>query len=137
MTLTLREMVTSARSQAHEISPVEAAQADNNAELNLIVDVREPAEYQEGHLPRAVNIPRGILELRADPASPTADPALSSDRTARILVYCTKGPGARSLLAAQTLRGMGYDRVEVLGGGLMAWAEAGLPVDTNIERAKG
>jgi 3-mercaptopyruvate sulfurtransferase SseA len=32
---------------------------------------------------------------------------------------------------------MGYDRVEVLGGGLMAWAEAGLPVDTNIERAKG
>ena len=136
MALTLREMVASARSQAHEISPVEAAQADDNAELNLIVDVREPAEYQEGHLPRAVNIPRGILELRADPTSPTADPELSSDRTARILVYCTKGPGARSLLAAQTLRGMGYDRVEVLGGGLMAWAEAGLPVDTNIERAK-
>ena len=137
MALTLREMVTSARSQAHEISPVEAAQADDNAELNLIVDVREPAEYHEGHLPRAVNIPRGILELRADPTSSTADPELSSDRSARILVYCTKGPGARSLLAAQTLRGMGYDRVEVLGGGLMAWAEAGLPVDTNIERGKG
>lgn len=137
MALTLREMVTSARSQAHEISPVEAAQADDNAELNLIVDVREPAEYHEGHLPRAVNIPRGILELRADPTSSTADPELSSDRSARILVYCTKGPGARSLLAAQTLRGMGYDRVEVLGGGLMAWAEAGLPVDRDIEPAKG
>lgn len=136
MTLTLREMIASARSQSHEISPAEAAQADNDAELSLIVDVREPAEYQEGHLPRAVNIPRGVLELRADPASPTADTALSSDRTARILLYCTKGPGARSLLAAQTLRGMGYDHVEVLGGGLMAWSEAGLPVESNIERAK-
>lgn len=88
MTLTLRKMIASARSQSREISPLEAAQADNDAELNLIVDVREPAEYQEGHLPRAVNIPRGVLELRADPASPTADAALSSDRTARILLYC-------------------------------------------------
>jgi rhodanese-related sulfurtransferase len=136
MTLTLREMVASARSQSNEISPVEAAQAGDNAELNLIVDVREPAEYQEGHLPRAVNIPRGLLELRADPASPSADPALSSDRTARILLYCTKGPGARSLLAAQTLRGMGYDHVEVLGGGLTAWMEAGLPVESNVERTE-
>ncbi len=47
-----------------------------------------------------------------------ADPALSSDRTARIL------------------RDVGYDRVEVLGGGLTAWAQAGLPVESNIERAK-
>jgi rhodanese-related sulfurtransferase len=133
MALTLREMVASARSQADEISPVQAAQAGDRAELDLIVDVREPAEYEEGHLPRAINIPRGVLELRADPASPTADPALSADRTARILVYCTKGPGARSLLAAQTLEGMGYERVEVLGGGLMAWAEAGLPVEARAQ----
>jgi rhodanese-related sulfurtransferase len=130
MALTLREMVASARVEAKEISPAEAAHADKNAELGLIVDVREPAEYGEGHLPSAVNIPRGVLELRADPTSPGADPALSGDLAARILVYCTKGPGARSLLAAQTLRGMGYEHVEVLGGGLMAWAEAGLPVAT-------
>lgn len=135
MALTLREMIADARSEAREISPAEAAKADNYAELDLIVDVREPAEYGEGHLPGAINIPRGVLELRADPASPTADPALSADRTARILVYCTKGPGARSLLSAQTLKGMGYEHVEVLGGGLMAWAEAGLPVDTEIQTA--
>lgn len=133
MALTLREMVAGARSEAREISPAQAAQADNDAELDLIVDVREPGEYGEGHLPRAINIPRGLLELRADPASPAADPALSADRTARILVYCTKGPGARSLLAAQTLKGMGYEHVEVLGGGLTAWAEAGLPVDTETQ----
>jgi rhodanese-related sulfurtransferase len=135
MALTLREMVASARSQAQEISPVQAARAGNDAELDVIVDVREPAEYGEGHLPRAVNIPRGVLELRADPASPTADRALSADRAARILVYCTKAPSARSLLAARTLKGMGYERVEVLGGGLIAWAEAGLPVETEIQPA--
>lgn len=129
MSRTLAEMVAAARSQAREITPVEAAQADNNSELALIVDVREPGEYEQSHVPRAVNIPRGLLELRADPTSPAADSALSADQSARILVYCTKGPGARSLLAAQTLSGMGYERVEVLGGGLNAWAEAGLPVE--------
>jgi rhodanese-related sulfurtransferase len=80
----------------------------------------------------ALNIPRGLLEIRADPASPAHDAALTADRSARILVYCTKGPGARSLLAAQTLASMGYERVEVLGGGLVAWAEAGLPVESEV-----
>ena len=135
MALTLREMVLNARSQVQEISPAQAAHADNQAELDLIVDVREPAEYEESHLPRAINIPRGLLEIRADPAAPAADPTLSADPRARILVYCTKGPGARSLLAAQTLKGMGYERVEVLEGGLMAWAEAGLPVEAQTQPA--
>jgi rhodanese-related sulfurtransferase len=129
MSLTLAEMVASARAGTPEISPAEAAEAESNRELGLIVDVREPNEYRAAHLPRALNIPRGMLELRADPASPAADPVLSTSRSARILLYCTKGPSARSLLAAQTLADMGYERVEVLDGGLIAWSEAGLPVE--------
>jgi rhodanese-related sulfurtransferase len=135
MPITLAEMVADARSEAREISPAEAAQAGDSSELDLIVDVREPAEYRAGHLPRAVNIPRGLLELRADPTSPVADAGLTADRAARILVYCTKGPGARSLLSARTLTSMGYERVEVLGGGLVAWTEAGLPVEGETEPA--
>lgn len=129
MSRTLAEMVATARAQAREISPAQAAEADNQSELALIVDVRESGEYKESHVPHAINIPRGLLEIRADPASPSADAALSADQSARVLVYCTKGPGARSLLAAQTLSSMGYERVEVLGGGLNAWIEAGLPVE--------
>ena len=129
MVVTLAEMVASARADARELSPAQVAQAENQRELSLIVDVREPGEYHQGHVPRAINIPRGLLEIRADPASPAADATLTADRDARILVYCTKGPGARSLLAAQTLTSMGYGRVDVLGGGLNAWAEAGLPVE--------
>jgi rhodanese-related sulfurtransferase len=129
MALTLAQMVASARAVAQEVSPAEAARAHNADKLDLILDVREPPEYAEGHVPTAVNVPRGLLEIKADPASPASDPALSSEQSARILVYCTKGPGARSLLAAQTLTSMGYEHVEVLGGGLNAWEEAGLPVD--------
>jgi len=133
MALTLVQMVAAARAEAREVSPAEAAQAHDAAQLDLILDVREPREYGEGHVPDAVNIPRGLLEIRADPASPAPDPALSADQSARILVYCTKGPGARSLLAAQTLTNMGYENVEVLGGGLNAWAEAGLPVESEAQ----
>jgi rhodanese-related sulfurtransferase len=125
MTRSLAEMVATARAEAREISPADADDSD----FALIIDVREHGEYKDSHVPRAVNIPRGLLEIRADPASPASDAALSADQSARLLVYCTKGPGARSLLAAQTLSSMGYDNVEVLAGGLNAWAEAGLPLE--------
>ncbi len=129
MALTLREMIASARSEVREVGPAEACRAHNDGKLALIIDVREPHEYREARIPEAVNIPRGLLEISADPSSPAHDVALCADPSARILVYCTKGPGARSLLAAQTLARMGYERAEVLGGGLVAWTEAGLPVE--------
>jgi rhodanese-related sulfurtransferase len=137
MTETLSSMIQAARGAATEVPPTEASEAVDSGEVHLVVDVREPQEFREGHVLDAVNIPRGLLELRADPASPVADPALSAGRSGRILVYCTKGPGARSLLAAQTLAGMGYESVEVLGGGLNAWKEEGLPVEGDSEPATG
>jgi rhodanese-related sulfurtransferase len=137
MTETLSSLIQNAKSGATEVPAGEASDALGSGAVGLVVDVREPHEFQEGHLPDAVNIPRGVLELRADPASPVADPALSAEQSGRVIVYCTKGPGARSLLAAQTLAGMGYENVEVLGGGLNAWEEAGLPVERAAEAATG
>ncbi|HWH12927.1 MAG TPA: rhodanese-like domain-containing protein [Solirubrobacteraceae bacterium] len=130
MARTLAEMVAAARSQARQVSPDEAAKALDGGAPGLIIDVREAGEFQQRHLPGSTNIPRGMIELRADPASPVANAELVADTSARILVYCTKNPSARSLLAAQTLRSMGYDNVEVLDGGLVAWTEAGLPVES-------
>ena len=133
MAETLMNMIAAARSAATEVPPAEAAGALNLGEVHLVIDVREPGEFHEEHIPDAVNIPRGLLELRADANSPVADPTLNEGRSDRILVYCTKGPGARSLLAAQTLASMGYEHVEVLAGGLIAWNEAGLPVERPVE----
>ena len=129
MAETLMSLIQAAKSDATEIPVATAREALDGGAVDLVVDVREPGEYQKAHLPDAVNIPRGVLELRADPGSPSADPALSAEPSSRVIVYCTKGPGARSLLAAQTLAAMGYDNVEVLGGGLVAWEEEGLPVE--------
>jgi rhodanese-related sulfurtransferase len=137
MTETLQSLIQAAKSGATEVPPSEANEALNGGAVSLVIDVREPHEFQEGHLPDAVNIPRGVLELRADPASPVADQELSSEQSSRVIVYCTKGPGARSLLAAQTLAGMGYENVEVLGGGRIAWQEEGLPVEGEAEPAPG
>jgi rhodanese-related sulfurtransferase len=135
MTDTLASMIAAARDAVREVPPAEACEALNRGTVHLVVDVREPQEFRDGHVPEAVNIPRGLLEIRADPASPAADAVLSAGRSERILVYCTKGPGARSLLAAQTLTSMGYEHVEALSGGLIAWDEAGLPVESDQEPA--
>lgn len=128
MSLSLRDMMARARPAVGDIAPDAAAAAVQAGEFDFVIDVREPGEFAELHLAGATCIPRGVLELRADPASPSADPGLSAGQRSRILVYCTKGPGARSLLAGETLTTMGFERVETLAGGLVAWSEAGLPV---------
>jgi rhodanese-related sulfurtransferase len=132
MTTTLTSMIEAARAEVPAVGPAEACEAIHRGDVDLIIDVREPGEFAKGHVPDAVSIPRGILELRADPASPTANEALGSARSGRLLVYCTQAPGFRSLLSAQTLASMGYERVEALDGGLVAWEAAGLPVETLI-----
>jgi glyoxylase-like metal-dependent hydrolase (beta-lactamase superfamily II) len=87
----------------------------------VLLDVRERADFDTGHLPGARNVPRGQLELRIDKEIP--------DPTSRILVYCQLGK--ISTLAAATLRKMGYGRAVALDGGFGAWTEAGYPVETS------
>lgn len=133
MTVSLSQMIEAARGSVPEVGPAQAAAALNRGEIGLVLDVREPDEYRAGHVPDAVNIPRGTLEMLADPASPAAGPALFANRSERIVVYCAKSPGARALLASQTLATMGYEHVEALAGGLAGWTEAGLPTERSTE----
>ena len=94
----------------------------------VVLDVREPAEFATGHLAGAVNIPRGVLEFQVDahPALACAiDPALSRKALPLVLV-CRSG--GRAALAAASLRAMGFASVRSIGGGMLAWQEAGLPL---------
>ncbi|HEY5887059.1 MAG TPA: rhodanese-like domain-containing protein, partial [Acidimicrobiales bacterium] len=91
-----------------------SAQRDAGA---AVLDVRNPDEYDEAHVPDVILIPLGELVERVDevPAGGT------------LPVICRSG--ARSLQAAEWLRGQGIDAVNVVGGTL-AWIDAGLPVDS-------
>ena len=84
----------------------------------LLLDVRERDAYDVAHIPGAVLLPRGQLELRVNEDLP--------DPTRRIVVYCEFG--RISTLATATLRSMGYLRAVALDGGLRAWREAGYPL---------
>ena len=128
MSMGLKELVAEARRTVTEISPDRARSSVEDGTA-LVLDVREPSEFAERHIAGAVNIPRGMLELRAAVDSPVADASLTARADGEVLVYCTKSPSARSLLAAQTLARLGYEKVSVLDGGLNAWADAGLPTE--------
>ncbi len=86
----------------------------------VFLDVREKDAFDEGHLPGALNLPRGQLELRVDKLLP--------DPSVRILTYCQIG--RVSTLAAATLRQMGYTRTVALDGGFDQWVKSGHPVVT-------
>jgi sulfur-carrier protein adenylyltransferase/sulfurtransferase len=84
-----------------------------------IVDVREHDEFVKGHLPNAIFLPRGFLELRIESTIP--------DREEKIYLYC--GGGNRSALAARSLQEMGYKSVASLKGGFSQWSKEGKPVE--------
>ena len=90
----------------------------------LIIDVREPSEYDFGHVPGAINIPRGLLEFRIWKQVGYPD---KIDYGRPIYVYC-KLTG-RSALAAQSLRKLGFTRVTAVNILIADWATANYPME--------
>jgi sulfur-carrier protein adenylyltransferase/sulfurtransferase len=115
---TYRELLQQARA---EISEIDAARARDLIASGdpLVVDVREQDEWDEGHIPGAVHIPRGNLESRIERAAP--------DPSRPVLLYCSAGN--RSAFAAKTLEEMGYEDVTSLADGFTDWKRNGFPVE--------
>ena len=112
-----RELLQQVRS---EISEIDATHARDRIESGepVIVDVREQDEWDEGHIPGAVHIPRGHLESRIERLAP--------DTARPVVVYCSAGN--RSAFAARTLMDLGYEDVVSLAGGFTDWKRNGFPV---------
>ena len=95
----------------------------------LIIDIREPAEFQRGHIPGALHLPRGLLEFEIHGLiERTAIDQNKPPEEQDIVLYC--GTGGRSALAAATMAELGYRNVRSMAGGVVAWNAAGLPLDT-------
>ncbi len=110
--LSREDMLKTAREQ---ITLVDAQRAEALIQSQaLILDVREAAEFQLGHLPQAINVPRGVLEFKVGNHPQLQDSSLP------ILIYCKNG--GRSTLAAYTLKQMGFSQVEMLSEGFDGWA---------------
>ena len=128
MPKSLDDFVREALAVVEEIAPEEAHRLLDveGHEGWTFVDVREPDEFASGHIPGARNLPRGILEVRADLEHPKRDPWLA-DRSRPLVLYC--GGGNRSALAARTLGQMGFARVVSLRGGWKNWEAGQHPIE--------
>src|ERR1043165_2966503 len=116
------ELIKKLRTEGPEVQPDQVKgvlESGANGRRPVLVDVRETDEYRAGHLPGALHLPRGFLELQAEGKLP--------QREAEIIAYCAGG--TRSLLAADTLRKMGYQKVKSMAGGFTRWKQNGFPFD--------
>jgi molybdopterin/thiamine biosynthesis adenylyltransferase/rhodanese-related sulfurtransferase len=117
MAKTYKQLMEEARRDIPEVSVEDVRQRLAGAGNATLLDVREKEEYREGHLDRALSLPRGFLEMRVEETV--------ADKEAPIIAYCAGG--TRSLIAARTLKEMGYTNVVSMTGGFTAWKNAGLP----------
>ena len=126
MPLTVDELVAAARSRIREVS-VEDLVDMLGGDL-VLIDVREPGEYVRGHLPGAVNLPRGVLEfqIHSHPAMACVPDEALARPDRRLVLYCRTG--GRSALAAGSLQQLGFTDVHSLAGGFEAWRNADLTV---------
>ena len=112
---TFRDLLSSAKSEIVEISTDEAA--ERIAAGHLILDVREPDEYEEGALEGVIHIPRGHLEAQIENRI--------VDKSLPVVIYCAGG--VRSAFAAKTMQELGYEQVASMDGGFGRWKDEGRP----------
>lgn len=110
-------LVDEARSRIREVTINDVKSMLDRGDSFELIDVREESEWANGHLPSARHLSKGIIERDIEAAVP--------DHDAVLVLYC--GGGFRSVLAADSLRKMGYTNAVSMDGGWRAWIEAGYP----------
>ena len=99
----------------------------------LLVDIREPYEYQAMHMEGSINVPRGILETACEFNYEETVPELAEARERPVVLICRSGN--RTVLAARVMEEMGYREVYSLKTGLRGWNDYEQPLRDGEEKA--
>ena len=116
---TFRQLVAESLHNVEELMPWDLEEALQANPDILLLDIREPYEYQAMHIVGSLNVPRGILESACEYDYEETIPALAEARHQHIVVICRSG--LRSALAANVMQDMGFENVSSLKTGLRGW----------------
>lgn len=122
---TFNQLIEETRGKVAELFPWDVEERINNEKV-LVVDIREPYEFEAMHIENSINIPRGVLETSCEYDFEETVPELVEARNETVLLVCRSGN--RSLFAADVLQQMGYTKVYSLKTGLRGWNEADQPL---------
>ena len=128
-----KDLIASCLTTVDEIFPWDLQELMENKSPPMLLDIREPYEFEILHIKGSMNIPRGILETACDYGYDETVPELVRAREQEIVVICRSGN--RSVLAAHTMRLMGYQSVKSLKTGVKGWNDFELPlqdIDGNL-----
>ena len=120
------DLIAECLREVREIMPWDLADKLHQAEPPLLLDIREPAEFDALRIEGSLNVPRGLLEAACDWDYDDTVPALAAGREREIIVICRSGN--RSVLAAHTMLRMGFSNVVSLKTGVRGWNDYEQPL---------
>lgn len=130
---TLKDLVNECLQRVKEVFPWDLQEELAQGRTPIIVDIREPYEFEVAHIQNSLNVPRGILESACDYDYEETIPELAAGRDQDIILVCRSGN--RSVLAADVLQQMGFQNVRSLKTGLRGWNDAEQPLYDKHEQA--
>ena len=117
--------------RVNEIFPWDLEDMLKEDDKPLLIDVREPTEFEAMHIYNSINVPRGILETSCEYDFDDTIPELVEARDRDVVVICRSGN--RSIFAADIMQQMGYKKVVSLKTGLRGWNDSELPLVTKSQ----
>ncbi|WP_455204631.1 rhodanese-like domain-containing protein [Kaarinaea lacus] len=123
---TYNDLVNESLEHVEELFPWDLEEAMEQGKRPMIVDIREPYEFEKGHIKGSINVPRGILEAACEYDYEETVPELVKARDKDIILVCRSG--YRSALGAYTMQLMGYKSVSSLKTGLRGWNDYEQPL---------
>ncbi len=120
------DFVAEAAMEITEVMPWNLDEELSEGATPVLLDIREPYEYDCMHIEGSINIPRGVLETACEWNYEETIPELVLARDKDIVIICRSGH--RSLLAGLTMQQMGYSKIRSLKTGLRGWNDYEMPL---------